>query len=122
MSDGHYDAPAYCDLCDRPINTGPLCLDCMKDIDDDEVSDEWGGMSWHERIEFTMLAIDNGNLTDAANFMMHDGDVRPDSVVLALHVARARILGDPDLTDDADRTVNVVIDRLIRIIQHWETT
>jgi hypothetical protein len=40
MSDGHYDAPAYCEICDRPIATGPLCDPCIElerqeDDDDD---------------------------------------------------------------------------------------
>jgi len=39
MSDGHYDAPAYCHICDRPIATGPLCEACEKEdwFGDDEV-------------------------------------------------------------------------------------
>jgi hypothetical protein len=35
MSDGHYDAPAYCAICDRPIATGPICDGCSHDNDDD---------------------------------------------------------------------------------------
>lgn len=34
MSDGHYDAPAYCAICDRPIITGPTC-DACNDYDDE---------------------------------------------------------------------------------------
>lgn len=36
MTDGYYDAPAYCALCDRPIQTGPLCTLCEHDDEDAE--------------------------------------------------------------------------------------
>lgn len=30
------EAPAYCMICDRPINTGPICDDCNEGPEDDE--------------------------------------------------------------------------------------
>jgi hypothetical protein len=120
MSDGRYDAPAYCDLCDAPIATGPLCQECIEDFGHDP--DDWGGMTPGERTEFVTLALENGNITDAINFIMHDGDVRADSVALALAVAREQITLDPDLIDDGQHLVNSVISRLIRHIENWKHT
>ena len=123
MSDGHFDAPAYCDLCDRPIATGPLCADCASHSGDNQAdTDEWGGMTWEQRTAFVTLNLDNGNLTDAINFIMHDGDVRVDSVVLALRVLSCLILNELDVNADDVSAVEYPTDRLIRLIEHWETT
>ena len=50
MSDGHYDAPAYCAICDRPIATGPTCDECDQ-WPDDEADDSHLEAAYEERYE-----------------------------------------------------------------------
>jgi hypothetical protein len=116
-------APAYCAMCDRPIMTGPLCEACINDgYGYDEELDDWAGMTPVERIEYAVLNIENGNLTDAINFIMHDGDVRADSVILALGVAQVLIGMHPDNDyEGSDHVVASVTNRLTRLIRQWET-
>ena len=106
------DHAAFCEVCDVPLLVGPLCYDCANPSDDVE-EDEWGGMTDEERVEFCALNIENGNLTDAINFMMHDGDVRADSVKLALRVSAYLCLHQY-------RSVETVNNQLIRFIDTWE--
>jgi hypothetical protein len=85
-------------------------------------TDDRGGMTQEESIEFVLLALDNGNLTDAINFIMHDGDVRADSVTLAVGVLRQMLLACHDLDDVAHSRIDAATSRLIRLIHSWETT
>lgn len=107
----------YCAICDAPNYNGfNICDGCEAALnDDDEDEDEWGGMTWEERVEFAALNIENGNLKDAINFIMHDGDVRVDSVILALKVSSYLCLHQY-------RSVETVNNQLIRLIESWERT
>lgn len=78
-------------------------------------TDAWGGMTLHEATEFAGMNLINGNLTDAVSFIMHDGDVRPDSVKLALSV----VLWFAEINLDE---ANSTIEQLIRLIDTWERT
>jgi len=103
-------------MCDRPNYNGhDVCDECTDALDeeDDEPSLEWGEMTWEERTEFAAMNIENGNLTDAINFIMHDGDVRADSVKLALKVTDWLCLHQY-------RSVSTVTNQLIRLIDSWE--
>lgn len=113
----------YCHLCDQPNYSDDfdICAACSKDLyatDDD--GDEWGGMSWTERVGFFYLNWENGNITDAINFLMHDGDVRPDSVLLLAHIVDfLDSLPDTHLHTD---TIHKFISSFIRSVDKWERT
>lgn len=77
--------------------------------------DGWGGMNAEEAAEFVVMNITNGNLLDAIDFLMHEGDVRVDSVVLALRVAEQLCL-------DRAQPITTVVNQLIRLIDTWETS
>ena len=78
-------------------------------------TEAWGGMTLEEATYFTTDNIINGNLADAISFIMHDGDVRPDSVKLAL-----RVLCELQLQQI--RSSTDIANHLIRLIDSWETT
>lgn len=113
--------PAYCVLCDAPNYSGDeVCVQCCLSLDredDDDVDvDGWAGMTRYERTQFVILNLENGNITDAINFIMHDGDVRADSVKLALDVALGL------LDSHSPETAIARIDHLNRAINQWERT
>jgi len=113
--------PAYCVLCDMPNYSGhEVCVQCslaLDQEDDEDVDiDGWAGMTRYERTQFVVLSMENGNITDAVNFIMHDGDVRADSVKLALDVALGL------LDSHSYETAIARIDSLNRAIDRWETT
>lgn len=121
MGHGYHpdEHPSYCMMCDHPNYNGydvcDACSDAFDEEDYDDDPDSWGGMTWEERTEFAALNIQNGNLTDAINFIMHDGDIRADSVVLALKVADWMCVNQV-------RTITTVTNQLIRLIESWERT
>ena len=77
--------------------------------------DDRGGMTDEECVEFVVMNIKNGNFKDAINFIMRDGDIRADSVKLALRVASAIAVNDYT-------PIQSVTNRLIRYINTWERT
>jgi hypothetical protein len=106
-------------ICDRPIMTGPVCEGCAElDIWAEDDEDSWAGMTRMERADFAELAIENGNLKDAITFIMHDGDVRADSVRLVLDLIYRHVLNNPTRANDTLTYIN----RLDRLITAWETT
>lgn len=110
----------YCQLCDRPnYSEYDICVQCSlaldREDDDDVDPDDWAGMTRYERTQFVILNLENGNYTDAVNFIMHDGDVRADSVKLALDVALGM------LDSHSPETATARIDALNRAINMWET-
>ena len=43
-----HDAPAYCMICDRPIQVGPTCRHCeLAGLDDDDEGDGLSGVDAH---------------------------------------------------------------------------
>lgn len=89
-------------------------------IDDDDDyfdSDDWGGMTRWERMEYLDMQLLNGNNMDAVSFLMHDGDIRADSVRLALDIVARSIITQPN---NANATLDF-INRLNRLIDAWET-
>lgn len=112
-TDNPDEHPAYCVICDRPNYNGfEICDACERRLDDDE---NWGGMNRTERVDFVTMNIRNGNLLDAMDFLMHEGDVRVDSVRLAIDVVAQLCIEDVRSVDD-------VVDQLNRIINVWETS
>ena len=101
------DAPDFCARC------GEIEADCDCYGTDD---DAWGGMTRMERADYAELAIHNGNLMDAITFVMHDGDVRADSVRMMLDLVGRHILNHPATPN---RTLEY-IDKLNRLIDTWE--
>ena len=91
-----------------------MCSECQK-AEYEMNQDDRGGMTIDEQVEFVVMNITNGNLTDAINFMMRDGDVTSDSVKLALRVQNYMTLHHV-------RSLTAVTDQLIRLIESWETT
>ena len=71
-------------------------------------------MDPYELAEWCAIQIENGNLTDAIDSLMREGDVRVSSVVTALHLTRI-------LVERQVRPVHNVTDQLIRLIERWET-
>jgi len=110
MTDELYDAPAYCNMCDAPIDgSDMLCGGCAFKLIDD--MDE--GLSWESAADLAHMTMVNGNLTDGVNLIMYDGDVRADSVKAAL-----RLL--VHWTDNGT-TIHSATGIIIRAIEKWET-
>lgn len=80
------------------------------------MTDDWDIMTADERVDFVLIAIENGNLIDAVDFIMHSGDVRVDSVKLALEVVCAYGMLN-NLIDTL-----YLIDKIRNTINTWETT
>ena len=107
--------PSYCMICNHPNYNGfDVCDSCERSLDDAEDNDDWAGMDLGERTRYVCMQIENGNLTDAINFMMHDGDVRADSVKLGISTV-------VELMTIQVRSPFAVRDQLIRLIDTWET-
>ena len=111
MTDHPDDHAAFCAMCNVPLLIGPLCYECANPSHDEEDGDD---MTPDERAEFCAIAITNGNITDAINALMFDGDVRVESVRTALTLMAY-------LQTTQLRTPYQVSDSLIRMIDTWET-
>lgn len=88
-----------------------LCATCQEQ--EYSVSAHRDSMTFDEQVEWVADNITNGNLSDAITFMMRDGDIRVDSVTLALRLTAY-------LTLHQVRSVTDVTDQLIRLIDTWE--
>ena len=75
---------------------------------DDEI------LTWESTAELAFMTMMNGNLTDGINLIMHDGDVRPDSVRAAIQLMWLYF-------EDHEPDLAKVRDLLIRLIERWET-
>ena len=101
---------AYCAICDRPLLLGDLCYECANPATDDEEV-----MSVGERVEWCAMQLINGNRTDAVHSMMFDGDVRVDSVKVAINLVGLLVV-------EQQRNIVDVIGSLTRAIETWERT
>ena len=112
---------AHCPICDYPVMfSDTLCQACYESLDQEADDEDWGGMTDEERVEFFVMNWENGNLTDAVNFLMHDGDVRIDSVLLLAQVVEYYDnLPDTHLHTD---TINKFINAFVRTVEKWERT
>lgn len=110
MSDGAFDAAAYCAMCDAPCAIGPLCHGCRAAGADDDHEDT---LNWESTAELAFITMMNGNLTDGINLIMYDGDVRIDSVRAALRLVS-------HYHNDHEIDIDYIIDLIIRLIERWE--
>lgn len=104
---------AYCHLCETPLLVGDMCYECANPSHDQEDDDE-GEMTVYERVEFCGMNIENGNIRDAINAMMFDGDVRVDSVKTAINLVAWMV-------EHQVRSPSLVAGALTRYINTWET-
>ena len=102
---------AYCALCETPmLFTGVLCYACANPATDEEEV-----MTIGERVEWCSMQLINGNRTDAVNGMMFDGDVRVDSVKVAINLVAQLVV-------EQQRNIVDVVGSLTRAIETWERT
>ena len=92
-------------MCGAPImrTYSELCPSCQDE-----------SLTVDEVAHLVAIDIENGNLLAGINTMMHDGDIRVDSVKVALRVTQL-------LVERQIRPTHHVVDQLIRLIDTWET-
>ena len=105
------DGPEVCVTCGRSMmrSYAEECQECQDY--GPELQDE---MTPHERARYCALQIQNGNLLDAIDVLMRDGDVRVESITAALHLTTI-------LVEQRVQPTQQVTDLLIRLIDQWET-
>lgn len=105
----------FCVYCGRPMTPSysERCADCLQEDWDDDA--DWAGMNIGERCEHIAQLLELGEAFDAVNFLMHDGDVRADSVKTAIN-----LIAHLNITQN--KSFFTIIEELTRLITAWETT